>query len=137
MKEVLLQIKENNPYINLEIDGLNLTLLLDTGATYTYLKDFLADKINKGNEVFKEEVVTGFGHKKDDVPAYNINTSIGDMICMFIPIGTFDELEEKYGIQFDGFLGFDFLEKHNAVIDIGNYRLILKDRRMLFNFAGS
>lgn len=124
-KEILLQIVENNPYVVLEISGLKLTLLLDTGATYTFLKESLLDKIKKGDAVFKEEVVTGFGHRRDDVPAYNINTSIGDMICMFIPIGTFDDLEEKYGIRFDGFLGFDFLRNNNAVIDIGKYRLIL------------
>lgn len=124
-KEILLQIVDNNPYVVLEISGLKLTLLLDTGATYTFLKESLLDKIKKGEEVFKEEVITGFGHKKDNVPAYNINTSIGDMICMFIQIGTFDDLEGKYGIQFDGFLGFDFLRKHNAIIDIGEYKLIL------------
>jgi len=114
------------------INGIDSSLILDTGASHTVIDEKLKDKLKMQTEI-SSQVATGAG--KTDIPmqnSYNNLIQIDDLKLenrVFVLMNldyVNDAIVEYGGKKVDGIIGSDILTDHEAIIDYSNLTLYLK-----------
>jgi predicted aspartyl protease len=129
-----LERKNYHLFVNLEINGIDCRLLLDTGASKTV---FDSERVLRFVKSFKiksnESKSVGLGVSEMETHVVNLKKitigklEIKKMEVAVLPIGhvntTYQQLEIP---EIDGVLGSDFLMKYEAVIDYPKMTMTLK-----------
>ena len=99
-------------------ESIECTFLIDSGATSSFLKKSVLQKL--GTKSGSTPILYGNGHIHD-IDLYIVNVEIGSKHYEFEMGELFEQLQDK----FDGILGSDFLKTTKGYIDYNNNLLIL------------
>jgi uncharacterized protein (TIGR03067 family) len=118
-------------WVECEVCGRAVKLVVDTGAGQTFIAPALAARLGLrlGPPV---QAFFADGRKTEYRPA-EVNLKLGTMTWDAFPVAVMDVspvlagLQKVEGVEFAGLLGVDFLGTHDAIIDIRNRRLYLRD----------
>ncbi|XP_063948018.1 uncharacterized protein LOC135152112 [Daucus carota subsp. sativus] len=106
----------------LNVNSLNAKVLIDSGATRSFISQAFVDKLNCPVELLNEVMNVELANQ-DRIPVNRVCPDceieiLGNKFCA-------DLIPFKLG-EFDVILGMDWLSKHSAQIDCRNKRVILK-----------
>ncbi len=110
------------------INGVTATLLLDTGASVTFIRPALAEKAGIVVPVRAPRTfVQVAGGERFSVPFVKAQTlSIGEAAVEGIDVGVMDALVRGFPPNVDGILGTNYLNHFRMTIDRGARQLILE-----------
>lgn len=118
--------KTGLPLIAVEMEGNNLCLLVDTGATLNLLDKRVYDHFNKDqlNESITDNTISNFGIDGVETKAHRVEQNFQFENCLFKTSFTifdtsiaFDKVEQESGIQIHGILGNEFLLENKWILD--------------------
>lgn len=102
------------------ISGESATILLDSGASASFISKDLADELQLHVQPFSGAVRTADGHDAQVTGKCTVRVKLqhyrGDVTFFVCPLST----------QFDAILGDDWLTKHNAQLDFAAKRCVLR-----------
>lgn len=125
--------KLSMPLVTAKINGVNLTFLIDTGATHNTIASFVYEQMGEAFVVSKENnKIMGVEGVYQDVIIVNAilemerikikaDFSVMDMNDAVI------RLQEETGLQLHGFLGIPFLIENNCIIDFQKQELVIPE----------
>ena len=118
------------------INGIESSLILDTGASHTVIDEKLKDKFKIQTEL-SDQVATGAG--KTDIPMQNSYNNLLQIDSLKLRNRVFVLMNLDYvndaiigygGEKVDGIIGADILADYEAIIDYSNLTLYLKNENI-------
>ena len=133
IKIITLQDQQNlHPMIEAQLDGKNIRLVIDTGASHSCLDKGLVKHLLKNKNKTSADIVMGIGNKKMTNNIVTISElKLGDLTIHDYPILILKlthinkMLKTLDLLPINGLLGSDLLHKHQAIIDYKNNVLTL------------
>jgi uncharacterized protein (TIGR03067 family) len=118
-------------WVECEVGGRPVKLIVDTGAAYTVIVPELATLL--GLKLGKSWRLSWAGGIKSEARPSAVRVKVGTADRDAFPVQVID-LSDVFagsqgvdGIEFAGLLGADFLDEHNAILDFRGRRLLLRD----------
>jgi len=125
--------KLSMPLVTAKINGVNLTFLIDTGATHNTIASFVYEQMGEAFVVSKENnKIMGVEGVYQDVIIVNAILEI-ERIKIKADFSVIDmndaviRLQEETGLQLHGFLGIPFLIENNCIIDFQKQELVIPE----------
>ena len=125
--------KLSMPLVTAKINGVNLTFLIDTGATHNTIASFVYEQMGEAFVVSKENnKIMGVEGVYQDVIIVNAILGI-ERIKIKADFSVIDmndaviRLQEETGLQLHGFLGIPFLIENNCIIDFQKQELVIPE----------
>jgi len=105
-------------------DSLDVTLLLDTGATHVVIPEALARRLNPPSQAGRKVKVQTVGGVIEARTTTIAKVSVGDALREMVPVVVTDRESRDDG--FDAILGMSFLQNFKMTVDHKNHMIVLK-----------
>ena len=116
-----IQSTNNVIFLRGTISGKKLTFCMDTGSETNVISNRSSKEVLNSITITRRSSLQGSGSKKSEVFYGTMNNFVynnKELSGMETIITNLDGLCEAYGVQIDGVLGFDFLEKGTVCINL-------------------
>ena len=118
--------------MNVRINGINLTFLIDTGATHNVIASFVYEQLKHCFTLLDENnKIMGVEGLYQETPYASTTLILDDMKIQtnFSVIDmneTVIKLQDETGLQLHGFLGIPFLMDNKCIIDFRTQEFIIE-----------
>lgn len=121
-----------HPIVAAELEGKQINMILDSGASRTVLSSNLVVNFDKTAGDGEEAFAAGINAQRMEVeqvviPSIRIgNLDFFDMLIFSTNLDAVSSLyEQMAGVRIDGLLGCDFLVKYGGVVDFNTQKIVL------------
>jgi predicted aspartyl protease len=121
-----IQSSNNVIFLKGTIGGKKLNFCIDTGSETNVISNRSSKEVLNSITITRRSSLQGSGSKKSEVFYGTMNNFVynnKELIGMETIITNLDGLCDAYGVQIDGVLGFDFLEKGTVCINLSKKQL--------------
>ncbi len=126
-------LKLSMPLVTAQVNGLNLTFLIDTGSTHNIIASFVYEQLKDAFMVTgQSDKIMGVEGQYQDVITVNATLKIEgvELKSAFNVVDMSDavmKLQDETGLQLHGFLGIPFLMDNKCVLDFHNQQLVISE----------
>ena len=120
------------PLLDVSINDIKLTFLIDTGATHNVIASFVYEQIKHCFTLLEEtNKIMGVDGIYQETPYVSTTLALDNMkiqtIFNVIDMNeTVIKLQEEIGLQLHGFLGIPFLKNNKCIIDFRTLEIIIE-----------
>lgn len=124
--------KLSMPLLDVKIDNLKLTFLIDTGATHNVIASFVYEQMNDVFVILKDNNrMMGVEGSYMETPVVEALVNIGEtsMRTKFNVVNLNDtviQLQNETGLQLHGLLGIPFLMDNKCILDFSNQEITIE-----------
>lgn len=124
--------KLSMPLLDVKIDNLKLTFLIDTGATHNVIASFVYEQMNDVFVILKDNNrMMGVEGSYMETPVVEALVNIGEtsMRTKFNVVNMNDtviQLQNETGLQLHGLLGIPFLMDNKCILDFSNQEITIE-----------
>ena len=124
--------KLSMPLLNVKINNIKLTFLIDSGSTYNIVASFVYDQLRDNFTLIDEEnKVMGVDGVYQETSVVETVIKIDDKkLQTRFNVVNMDEtvikIQEESGLQLHGFLGIPFLMDNKCIIDFKTQEIIIR-----------
>ena len=121
-----IQVANNVVFLRGIIKGKKLNFCMDTGSETNVISNHSSKEVLNSITITRRSSLQGSGSKKSEVfygTMENFTFLNKELTGMETIITNLDALSESYGVQIDGVLGFDFLNKGTVCINLQKKQL--------------